>query len=1235
MKLFAFDHRRFTQILMLLAIAWLSHSCATHREQYGRNISKPESDTTEISPPKHTFYLVGDAGNSDQEKAKFGLSFLKQQLDEAGANSTLIFLGDNIYPNGMAAESKPDRAASEEKLDNQISLTENFKGKTIFIPGNHDWYNGGLAGLKREADYITAKLGKKAFLPAKGCAIDDVKIGDDIALILIDSQWFLEDWDDNPTINDDCMIKSRAAFFIELEDLINKNQGKTTIIAMHHPLFSNGPHGGQFSARKMLYPFNNNVPLPVVGTVINFLRKTSGLSPQDLQNKKYAAMVARIKTLVRGRENVIVVSGHEHDLQYIEQDGIKQIVSGAGSKSEAARAIGPNDFSFGGNGYATIKIYETGETNVVFWGIKNGESQVLHAYQLIGRKQKTTENYADAFPKTQSVSVYDKSLLNKSGFYNLLWGKHYRELYGKPIQAQTVSLDTLYGGLKPVLAGGGHQSLSLRLEDQSGHPYVMRGLKKSATRFLETAEPFKAKSIDFSDTYLENFIFDFYTTVNPYTPFAIGEMAEALNINHTNPQLFYVPKQKALGAFNNDYGDGLYMIEERPAKGFEHLSSFGKPDAIVSTGEVIANLHKDEKYKIDEIAYIRARLFDMLIGDWDRHQDQWRWAEHKQGDSIFYRPIPRDHDQAFCKHDGVLLKLLLKMPMMRHMQSFEDDIDNVKWLCRAAYPLDIALLRHASKTDWLAQAEYIKANLSDAEIDAAFTKLPPEMQEAYIDQIKRKLKLRRAQMAKYAGEYYQVLSKLVIVVGTDKRDKFQIERLNGGRTRVKVFRLKKDGDELVSDNIYNRKETREIWIYGLDDDDVYEVSGRGDSPIKLRLIGGLNHDSYTATKARKVKIYDFKSKQNTFNVTGACKVLTDNYELNGYDFQKPTYNAVSGFPVFGYNPDDGIKIGAMVFYDVYGFERNRVSQKHKVMANYYFATQGYEIEYDGLFPSGRSDWAFGFDAKITSPNFAYNFFGYGNETQNLDDDFGMDYNRVKTQTISAAPSVLWTGEQGGFFAAQGIFESIEVDRTPDRFIETGVVDQRVFNTQDFAELNVKLGYRNYDNTANPTLGMQFSVAAGYKINIDETDRQLPYMAGSLGFSHRLLPTEKLVLATLMQTKLLFSDDFEFYQMATVGGDKDLRGFRNQRFSGKQSFFQTSDLRFEIGRLKNGILPLNYGLLAGFDYGRVWLDNEESNKWHTSYGGGLWFSGIDTLTAKISYFQSSDGGRFAVGFGFAF
>src|SRR5690606_7482071 len=126
----------------------------------------------------------------------------------------------------------------------------------------------------------------------------------------------------------------------------------------------------------------------------------------------------------------------------------------------------------------------------------------------------------------------------------------------------------------------------------------------------------------FEGTFAEDFLMDFYTSAHPYMPFIADDLAEEAGIYHTNPKLYYVPKQDALKEFNQDYGDELYMIEERPDKSQKDLESFGKPEDTDNTEKLLENLRESTKFSVDERSYIRARLFDMLIGDWDRHSDQ-------------------------------------------------------------------------------------------------------------------------------------------------------------------------------------------------------------------------------------------------------------------------------------------------------------------------------------------------------------------------------------------------------------------------------------------------------------------------------------------------------------------------------------------------------------------------------------------------------------------------------------
>ena len=151
----------------------------------------------------------------------------------------------------------------------------------------------------------------------------------------------------------------------------------------------------------------------------------------------------------------------------------------------------------------------------------------------------------------------------------------------------------------------------------------------------------------FKDTPVEDVLEYFYTGSHPYAPFTIGELSDAIDLYHTNPKLFYIPKQKALGSYNKEFGDELYMIEEHTSEGHD-IASFGYATKIESTDDLMRKLRKDEDYQVDAKMYVRARLFDIMVGDWDRHVDQWRWAQFKtkEGKKKFL-PIPRDRDQPY------------------------------------------------------------------------------------------------------------------------------------------------------------------------------------------------------------------------------------------------------------------------------------------------------------------------------------------------------------------------------------------------------------------------------------------------------------------------------------------------------------------------------------------------------------------------------------------------------------
>ena len=270
---------------LLLIFLFLLNGCATKKLQINGKNEKNDFDTNKkIS---HTFYLIGDAGNSTMEKDSPALAFLEKNIDTTSKNSTLIFLGDNVYETGIPSKKSKDYPLAKRRIEAQTDIAKKFNGKSIFIPGNHDWYNG-LDGLKREEKLVEKALGKNSFLPEDGCPLKRVKISDDIVLIIIDTHWYVTNWDNHPNINNDCEIKTRNKFFDEVKSLIKKSRGKTTIIALHHPMYTHGSHGGKYS-------FSSHMkPLPVLGSLKNLIRKTSGISNADLQNKRYNEFKRRL-----------------------------------------------------------------------------------------------------------------------------------------------------------------------------------------------------------------------------------------------------------------------------------------------------------------------------------------------------------------------------------------------------------------------------------------------------------------------------------------------------------------------------------------------------------------------------------------------------------------------------------------------------------------------------------------------------------------------------------------------------------------------------------------------------------------------------------------------------------------------------------------------------------------------------------------------------------------------------
>ncbi len=844
------------------------------------------------------------------------------------------------------------------------------------------------------------------------------------------------------------------------------------------------------------------------------------------------------------------------------------------------------------------------------------------------------------------VPIYKQDSIRESLFFKTVWGSRYQDAYSTPINAKVARLDTLFGGVTVIRKGGQKEYRSLRLRDKKGNEYSMRALGKNSLKFSQKIVPENGTEVpagpdeETKITEKEPYNADFYTSSHPYAVLAIPKMAKAVNVFYTDSKLYYVPKQRALGDYNDTFGNELYLISIEPTESSEGEKTFKYPNDIETTDDILSKIRLGGDILVDEENYIRSRLFDMLIGDWDRESDHWRWAEYynRYGKNV-YVPIPRNRDDAFSSFDGNILDIARSIfSGSRQIHVYDENLSDLEWFNEEGIILDRALLERSGREQWQYAAKQIQDSLSTSIIEDAFKEIPQEVQNSELQKIKETLIARKKNLGEIADRYYDYLSNLQTITGTDEADYFEITREPDGKTNVKTYRYSegKKG-ELMNKHTYYHIDTNELWIYGLDGNDVFEINGNeNDSDlIYLRVIGGSGKDVYNIKKGRRVKFYDADSHPSRIEKNkGGSFLFTDIYDLNTYDYRKQIDDFKRVAPAFGYNPDDGFRLGLQFIYTLNGFKRNPFAKRHNITAGYYFDTSSFDIDYEGEFANSIGDLNLKIGALFTSPNYTVNYFGYGNQSENWQSEKGYDFNRIELQTISARVGLVRNSSFGSVFTLQTRFEALTLNNSiTNLYKDKGSV--KLDDTNYFGTIEGIYNYRSYDNPLNPARGMLFDLSLGITEDLQDVDNVFGVLASRIVFYNALIKNEKLVLKTNAQTQINFGNKFQFYQGAQLGANNGLRGYREERFTGKSFLVGSADIRYSFDQFLIGLFPVQIGIYGGADLGRVWVPHENSKKWHNSVGGGLWINGQGGLGVNFSAFSSKEEMRYSFGVGFTF
>lgn len=1176
--------------------------------------AQPDSITQRI-------YLIGDGGELVGEKSHPVVEWLGNHVNWNDTRNTAIFLGDNIYPLGLPMKGEPDYERSKHVLDVEMAPFLKTKAKVFFIMGNHDWENGKLGGWQRvinQVNYIN-NLGHdsiKALPDVPGCPGPTyLELNNQLVVVFIDSQWFMY-IHDKPGPGSSCDARTVDEFQTLLKDIADSHPNQLLLIVTHHPMYSFGVHGGDYTWKEMLFPFtalNKNLWIPAfpLGLIYVLERGVFG-NLQDVNHPLYQTMVKSVRNATKNHPNVIVASGHDHSLQLIKRDSLYQIISGAASNLSRVKENKEGKLLFHdvSPGFAMLEISKSGAVNTKFFNLSSKDLNAptyVHAMKPVyAVPTVVSKDTIPVFP--DSVLVAANPNLRESFWRNTFIGKNYRKEWTTPVKVPVLDLT----GFTPKKQGGGKQTRSLRIDDKNGKEWALRSVQK----YPEGAIP-----PDLRQTAVKDILADGISASYPYASLSTETFARAAGVPFLKRRLVYIPDDPRLGRFRESFKNSLVIMEER------------QPDTLKkthNTDEIVLNMAKDNDYHVDQLEVLRARLLDNFYMDLDRHEGQWEWGTRDTGKGKIYYPIPKDQDQTFFVNQGILPYFVAQPSLAPELQGFRAKARNIKFFNKPARNFDRFFLNELSMETWSRYADTLLSKMTDDVIERALAQQPKEIRGFHYNEIVNKLKERRKYYKKEMLDYYVFLAKEVSVVGTNKHELFTIDKLPEGKLHLTINKIDKDNN--VSSKIYDRtfdeKETHTLNLYGLEANDSFVVKG-GATHIKIRIIGGPGNDAFVneSNNGRRPRVYDVNFETNNFygNVSGFVNHIGSDPRLNEYNRLSYKYDFFDPGVQVAYNVDDGLFLGLRGAVVTHGFRKEPYASRQVFRVAHALRTSSYLFGYDAEFNKvvGTKDLLV--HSLLRAPTNVTNFFGIGNNTQfdksKIDERyFRARYNVADVSLLLRQQLQSWMRiNYGVAFQHFHIHEEQNTDKYIGHGSLAGVDSSSLYRAKYYVGPEALLDISSKDNVNLPTRGFTLDAGARSLFGLNNQSKRVTQLHWDMSV---FISTNSDPIA-VYGVRLGVAHNigaYEIPQAQYLSGTENLRGFRRNRFAGRTMFFNNTEIRLRLAQFNTFLFPGALGVLLFNDVGRVWADAEQSHRWHDGYGGGIWIAPIKrwVVTASIAH-----------------
>ena len=808
-----------------------------------------------------------------------------------------------------------------------------------------------------------------------------------------------------------------------------------------------------------------------------------------------------------------------------------------------------------------------------------------------------------------------------NGIHHWLLGENYRKEWSMEIRLPVVHLSSWRGGLRPEKLGGGMETKSLRMVDAEGREWVIRSVEKVPDLVL----PERLRQ-----TFAKDLVDDATSAMNPFAALLVPPVADAVQVPHNNPIICYVAPDKALGEFEKTFAGTVALLEER--------APYKKSD---NTPEVVQQLVADNNNTYDAVGFLKARMIDLLFADWDRHEDQWRWHSVSYGKGQKFIAIPRDRDQVISVTQGVLPSLVKEIYTMPRVPGFTPTIRKPRhYFFKSAFlnALPASQLSHA---DWTAAVQDFVTAVSDPVLEQALARLPAPVYRLRHDTLLHMLRSRRDGLPAAMEDYYRFIGEIVDVRLSDKAEKVVLTD-EGEGVRL-VVRRAEDDSTLVS-KLYPSTITRQLRIYTMDGNDSVTID-HSTAGIKVRLItaGGTKVISAGAggrrvdTGARRVDaggrpvdVYGRTDNLAFPDGTAGLRLHLSNDSANTAFSPVNMYNLTYPLINAGLNSDDGFLLGAgFRLVRQKGFRQDPYSAMYELTLTHSFSSKAFKLFYrsEWIKAVGKADITL--QTEINAPNNTINFFGLGNETK-YPKELGVKYYRARFSTYDLSPALRWRGKKYWSISAGPALQYYTYDKDDNdgRLIsQPGIVGTYDSLTLDKHKLHLggalNFTFDSRKDKLLPNSGFLLSLTLKTYKGMGDFARDYGRFEPVAGYDQSLNAAGTIVVSDRVGGIVSIGNP-AFYQLAFLGGQGNLLGFRQYRFAGRNAFYNNFEARAKLADVSSYIFPGELGLVGFFDVGRVWSDNDASDTWHNGQGGGIYYAPARLAVIRLIAGHSTEG-----------